>query len=45
MDSPGHRRVMLEGRYRQAGVGITLGSPYGPTTDGVIYTADFGYRR
>jgi uncharacterized protein YkwD len=45
MKSPPHRRAMLEKRYRQAGVGVTVGSPIGPDEDGAIYTADFGYRK
>jgi len=44
MSSAGHREVMLARSYRHIGVGVTIGSPYGGADDGVIYTADFGYR-
>ena len=45
MNSPDHRGVMLNRRYRQVGIGVTIGSPIGPALNGAIYTADFGYRK
>jgi uncharacterized protein YkwD len=46
MRSAGHRANILNGRYRQIGIGITIGSPVGgPGNDTAIYTTDFGYRR
>ena len=44
MSSPRHRRVMLNRRYRRVGVGVTIGSPLGPSVNSAIYTADFAYR-
>jgi uncharacterized protein YkwD len=44
MGSSGHRRVMLSRSYRHVGVGVTVGSPLGGGDQGMIYTADFGYR-
>jgi len=40
--SPGHRRVLLDGRYRAAGIGIADGTPYRGARGGATYTADFG---
>jgi uncharacterized protein YkwD len=46
MASPEHRRVMLERRWRQIGVGTAQGSPLGPDGPGMAtYTVDFGFRR
>lgn len=43
--SPGHRRVILDRRWREVGVGITIGSPLGRDGQGMAtYTIDFGYR-
>jgi uncharacterized protein YkwD len=46
MKSPGHRRNILNGRFREIGVGIALGIPTGdPQLDGqpgATYTTDFG---
>lgn len=44
MSSAGHRRAMLTRSYRDIGIGATIGSPYGGGEDGMIFTADFGYR-
>jgi uncharacterized protein YkwD len=44
MGSSGHRHVMLSRSYRHLGIGVTVGSPLGGGDDGMIYTADFGYR-
>ena len=40
MDSPGHRANILSGRYREIGIGLTLGSPRGG--DGATYATEFG---
>lgn len=42
MRSPGHRANILHPGFRQAGIGIALGSPRGG--EGVTYTTDFGAR-
>lgn len=41
--SPPHRTVLLEGSFREVGLGIVLGRPSGGR--GATYTADFGVRR
>jgi uncharacterized protein YkwD len=43
MNSPGHRRNMLNGSFRDIGIGIAQGTPAG--TPGGTYTTDFGKRR
>ena len=40
MDSPGHRANILNGRYREIGIGLTLGSPRGG--NGATYATEFG---
>ncbi len=40
MDSPGHRANILNGRYREIGVALTLGSPRGGS--GATYATEFG---
>ena len=46
MQSPAHRSTMLDGRYRQVGIGVAFGSPMGGGGgDSAIYTANFGYRK
>ena len=40
MKSPGHRANILNGRYREIGIGTTLGSPRGG--HGVTYATEFG---
>jgi uncharacterized protein YkwD len=42
MNSPGHRANILNGRFRDIGVGIALGAPAGGVRDGATYTTDFG---
>jgi uncharacterized protein YkwD len=42
MNSPPHRRNILNGRFREIGVGIAAGTPYGGR--GGTYTTDFGRR-
>ena len=46
MQSSAHRSTMLDGRYRQVGIGVAFGSPRGGAGgDSAIYTANFGYRK
>jgi uncharacterized protein YkwD len=40
--SPGHRAILLDGRYRDLGVGIALGAP--GRDGGATFTGDFGAR-
>ncbi|MEN3285163.1 MAG: hypothetical protein V7607_6303, partial [Solirubrobacteraceae bacterium] len=40
--SPGHRAILLDGRYDDAGIGIALGAPGG--SSGATFTGDFGKR-
>jgi uncharacterized protein YkwD len=45
MHSGLHRDVILSKKWRQIGVGVTLGSPIGPDGNGMAtYTVDFGFR-
>jgi uncharacterized protein YkwD len=41
MESPGHRANILNGKFREAGMGVAFGDP-GAGTDGVTYALDFG---
>ena len=47
MNSAGHRRILLERRYREVGVGLALGAPVDGVGDGdgATLTLDFGRRR
>jgi uncharacterized protein YkwD len=40
MESPPHRRVLLNGRYREIGVGVAGGAPSGGA--GTTFAAEFG---
>jgi uncharacterized protein YkwD len=40
--SPGHRAILLDGRYHDLGVGIALGAP--GRDGGATFTGDFGSR-
>jgi uncharacterized protein YkwD len=40
--SPGHRAILLDGRYDDVGIGIALGAPVGG--GGATFTGDFGER-
>jgi uncharacterized protein YkwD len=42
LESPGHRAILLDGRYDDVGIGIALGSPVGGS--GATFTGDFGER-
>ena len=44
MTSPGHRRILLDRRYRDIGVGLVLGAPVIDMDDGATLTLDFGRR-
>jgi uncharacterized protein YkwD len=45
MHSGVHHDVILSKRWRQIGVGVTVGSPIGPDGEGMAtYTVDFGFR-
>jgi uncharacterized protein YkwD len=46
MNSPGHRENILNGTYRDIGIGIATGAPIpaGAAANGATYTTDFGYR-
>ncbi len=45
MDSPPHRRVLLDPRYRDVGVGAAYGSPRRRRGPGATYAAAFGVVR
>jgi uncharacterized protein YkwD len=46
MASGTHRAVILSRRWRQIGVGVSIGSPLGPDGGGMAtYTVDFGFRK
>ena len=40
MRSPGHRANILNGRFRQIGIGLAVGTPHG--RDGATYATEFG---
>lgn len=44
MRSPEHRDILLDGRYRDVGIGIALGG-LGASSSGAAVTADLGTRR
>jgi uncharacterized protein YkwD len=46
MKSPEHRSILLAGRYRQVGVGVTPGAPMDGANRGAeTFTALFGFRK
>jgi uncharacterized protein YkwD len=46
MHSPEHRGILLTGRFRQVGVGVTAGSPMAGDDPGAeTFTALFGFRK
>ena len=46
MDRPSHRRVMLDRRYLEVGVGVELGVPFAPVpATGATYAAELGFAR
>jgi uncharacterized protein YkwD len=44
MNSPGHRDNILNGRFREIGVGISPGAPVGGVGNGATYATSFGSR-
>ena len=44
MADPAHKSVMLDRRYRDAGVGLALGAPMEDMGDGVTLAMSFGRR-
>ena len=44
MDSPPHRAIILNARFREIGVGVAVGTPTGPAAEGAVYTLDVGRR-
>ena len=44
MASPGHRAIMLNASFREAGVGYGRGDPTGGSAAGGVYTLDVGKR-
>jgi uncharacterized protein YkwD len=42
LNSPGHRAILLDGRYKDLGIGIALGAP--GRGGGATFTGDFGAR-
>jgi uncharacterized protein YkwD len=45
LQSPGHRAILLDGRYRDLGIGIAIGAPSGGGGAGATFTGDFGSRK
>jgi uncharacterized protein YkwD len=45
LKSPGHRAILLDGRYRDLGIGIALGAPTDGGDGGATFTGDFGARK
>jgi uncharacterized protein YkwD len=45
MESPGHRRNMLDPRFREIGIGVIYGSPVRTRLPAATYTTTFGGRR
>jgi uncharacterized protein YkwD len=44
MHSPGHRANILNGRFREIGLGVARGAPVGGQEHGGTYVTDFGAR-
>jgi uncharacterized protein YkwD len=42
MDSPGHREIIMDGRFRRVGLGVALGAPSNGVDGARTVTADFG---
>jgi uncharacterized protein YkwD len=45
MNSPGHRRNMLDSRYREIGIGVIANGPVRTASPAATYTTTFGVRR
>ena len=44
MQSPGHRANILNGRFREIGIGVVRGAPQPSTEDAATYATSFGTR-
>jgi uncharacterized protein YkwD len=44
LDSPPHRRVLLDPRFHDVGIGVALGIPRDRDRPGATYALDFGRR-
>lgn len=44
MNSAGHREILLDGRYRDIGIGLAIGAPVAGVSDGATLTVHFGRR-
>jgi uncharacterized protein YkwD len=44
MHSAGHRANILNGTFKDVGIGVDWGTPYSKSYNGGTYTLDFGYR-
>jgi uncharacterized protein YkwD len=44
MDSPPHRHNILQGKFREIGIGVARGVPVRADYDGATYATDFGRR-
>ena len=44
MESPPHRSIILNRRFREIGVGVAIGTPTDRTEAGAVYTIDVGRR-
>jgi uncharacterized protein YkwD len=44
MNSPGHRRNILDSRFREIGIGVLAGSPVRTSLPAATYTTTFGLR-
>jgi uncharacterized protein YkwD len=45
MNSPGHRRNILNRRFREIGIGVVFHAPTMNAPVAATYTTEFGYRR
>jgi uncharacterized protein YkwD len=45
MNSPSHRKILLDGSFEHVGVGLTWGTPGSSRAQGGVFTADFGFKR
>jgi len=45
MRSSGHRRNILNARFRDIGIGVVAGAPARVLGAAATYTTDFGFRR
>ena len=44
MNSPGHRRILISGRYGQIGIGLVAGTPFDAYPSGLTAAAVLGRR-